>query len=221
MSFRHSKLKVEKAAHYMAYGNPGLNTTHIWLACHGYAQNFQAFGEAFQLLDPDEHFVLIPSGMSHFYGKGFRGNVVSSWMTSFEREDEIEAYVSFFNQMFYELFDTHTFDHKVKMMGFGFSQGTATISRYAAIGRFSFDQLVLCGGRLAKEIIDGDLLFKQATPKIHSFYGDKDPFLNEEKLNEQELKLKVNEIPFKNVFINAKHDWGVPYLRQVLEKLLI
>ena len=118
-------------------------TETIWFACHGQGQLAEYFIKKFEGLDPNKHFIIAPQGISKYYLNGFTGRVGASWMTKEDRLTEID------NQQV--LLQT-IWNHEVgeargkRIIFFGFSQGVATISRFAAFSKLPFDTLVLWSG---------------------------------------------------------------------------
>ena len=79
-------LSVEKTARYFTMGEGKANCQYLWIVLHGYGQLASSVIKRFKTLDPDKHFVLAPEGLSRFYwGEGFGGKAVASWMTSEDR----------------------------------------------------------------------------------------------------------------------------------------
>jgi predicted esterase len=77
--------------------------------------------------------------------------VGATWMTREDRLREIEDYVGYLDTLSDEIFRTIPRD-KVSLTVLGFSQGVATVARWAVHGRTRPDHLILWAERLPPEI---------------------------------------------------------------------
>ncbi|MDQ3111404.1 MAG: hypothetical protein M3R17_16075 [Bacteroidota bacterium] len=138
------KIKAEKTARYFTHGKrePHINT--ILFVCHGYAQHAEKFLEKFAPVSYDDFFIVAPEGLNRFYARETSGKTVASWMTSEEREDDINDYIGYLDRVYRDVLPD--FPKKVRVIVLGFSQGAATASRWITSGRSRIDDLVLwCG----------------------------------------------------------------------------
>ena len=86
-----NEIKVAKTARYYTL-NENRNIDTILYVLHGYAQLASKFIEEFDYLKNTNVLVVAPEGLSLFYGK--ERTPVSSWMTSYDRENEINDYIN-------------------------------------------------------------------------------------------------------------------------------
>ena len=93
------KLKVSKTAIYHSEGNLKTAKT-IWIVLHGYGMLAEFFIKKFNPILNTETCVIAPEGLSKFYSKGFYGRVGATWMTKQNREDEIEDYINYLDQLY-------------------------------------------------------------------------------------------------------------------------
>ncbi|MEI6312193.1 MAG: hypothetical protein WCP57_08045 [Bacteroidota bacterium] len=117
------KISVEKTARVFTLGNP--DASEVWILLHGYGMQASQMITYIEELPNENLFFIAPEGLSRFYWKGFEGNVVASWMTKEDRQDEINDYIKYLNQ----LIDIYQLNTK-KINVLGFSQGVATMSRW-------------------------------------------------------------------------------------------
>lgn len=184
-------IKIQKTARYYTWGNLNENTEILWIVCHGYGQLAEYFIKKFEVLDPEKHFVIAPEGLSRFYNGGMTGRVGATWMTKEDRLYEIEDYLHYLDAVFEEALqknDTNSFP-KVNLLGF--SQGSATINRWAVHREMSFNQLFVWAGTFPHDL-DFDKakqLYQDKT--VYLVYGDQDEFFKEENFQDH-LKL-MNE----------------------------
>ncbi|MEM6299336.1 MAG: phospholipase, partial [Bacteroidota bacterium] len=112
-------------------------TKRIWMACHGYGQLAKYFMRRFDVLDPEENFIIVPQGLSLFYldSHEFKYQKVgASWITREDRETALANMQVYLNAAFEQ--ETAGFDlSDVEISLFGFSQGTAAITRWGIINK--------------------------------------------------------------------------------------
>lgn len=137
-------LVVPKTARYFLSSEPDFQFTEVLFVCHGYAQLASGFASEFESLAGSSRLIVAPEGLHRFYQRGGYDKVVASWMTKEDREDDIRDYISWLDVMAAEVLKYCRPDIKVTVLGF--SQGAATVSRWAALGSTQIDHLILwCG----------------------------------------------------------------------------
>lgn len=177
-------IKVEKTARVFSHGEVTDSTQYIWFICHGYGQLAYYLLKKIEL--SSEHYLVAPEALSHFYLDEKYAKVGASWMTKEGRENEIQDYIGYLEKV-YEAFIKPHEKPNIKIIALGFSQGCATISRWAAHTSQLINHLVFVGGVPANELLSGGLLKKQDT--ILSI-GEQDEYFKNQNLAELEEKLK-------------------------------
>lgn len=138
------KLTVPKTARYLLSGEPGPMVREVVFACHGYAQLVDEFLESLLVITNPQRIIVAPEGLHRFYLRGGQEKVVASWMTKEDRQDDIRDYITWLDLAAGDVL--HACAPDVKITALGFSQGAATVSRWAAVGMTKIDHLVLwCG----------------------------------------------------------------------------
>ncbi len=150
----------------------------LWFVLHGYGQLSPYFINKFQFLADRGHCVIAPEGLNRFYLRGFSGRVGATWMTKEGRLQDIENYVNYLSEI-YRL-ETANVDCAINILGF--SQGTATVSRWIAQTDIHYDRLFIWAG-----IFPEDLDLNQAIPRfankpIYFAYGKDDIFITKGRL---------------------------------------
>lgn len=211
-------LSVRKTARYFTLGELSERTKYVWFVLHGYGQLANEFLRQFSCLQDPEHFFVSPEGLNKFYWKGFGGKPVAHWMTSEDRENEISDYLAYLDQLYDELHAQAT-----KQTGFlgctkvalGFSQGTATVTRWVANNKSNFNHMVLCAGPLAHDINwqDAERNFQQ-TNNILAI-GNQDEFIQASDVAKQ--KEYLSKIGFEYSFIefDGGHELNESVLSQI------
>lgn len=170
-------LQVKRTARYATYGSLHEGTERIWLACHGYGMLASFFIRKFAVLDAGKHYVVAPEGLSRAYLEGMSGRVGATWMTSEDREAEIEDYKSYLDTL-YEREFLGRIPATCRITGLGFSQGCATISRWACATAHRVDNLVLWGGSPGNELLHPQSPLHRYP--VHFVVGDSDEYFTED-----------------------------------------
>ncbi len=190
---------VDKTATYHILGNPKTAKT-IWFVLHGYGMLAKFFIKKFETLLNQDTCIIAPEGLSKFYTQGFYGRVGATWMTKEDREIEIQDYINYLNQL-HQFICSENSSSDLKINLLGFSQGGATVSRWAANGKVKFNNLILWAS-----VFPEDMNFEKVnTDNTFLLYGNKDEFATHEKVNEQKGLLK-NKTNFSIIEFEGSHD---------------
>ncbi|MBO2009280.1 alpha/beta hydrolase [Hymenobacter negativus] len=208
-------LTVARTARYQQLGDLSAATKHVWFVCHGYGQLAAYFVRHFAFLtEADPHTVVIaPEGLSRFYLSGNGGRVGASWMTRDDRLYEIEDHVNFLNQLAEKVLDECLPDVQVTVLGF--SQGTATVSRWLAQAWFRPSHLVLWAGGFPEDIeataVNRLLQGLQLTVVV----GTEDEYISPEKAALQEQQLQQFGGSPTLITFAGKHELNRTVLEQI------
>lgn len=190
-------------ARYFTLGSLNAKTPAVWLVCHGYGQLASYFIRHFQPLANAGHFIVAPEGLSRFYLEGFNGRVGATWMTREDRQTDIDNYVRYITAVY----ESATVQHPSSPLHLlGFSQGVATISRWATLSGKPFEELVLWAG-----VFPPDLPVEASVPalkngRVSIVYGTEDPFIGESQLLEQEKVFSNLGVKPKVISFSGKHE---------------
>lgn len=210
MGLKHH-IVVDKTATYYTLGNPKTAKT-IWFVLHGYGMLAEFFIKKFEPILNDETCIIAPEGLSKFYTKGFYGRVGATWMTKEDREVEINDYINYLNQL-HQFICTENTNTDLKINLLGFSQGGATVSRWAANGKAKFNNLILWAS-----VFPDDMNFEQITTQnTFLLYGNDDEFATHEKVAQQKALLS-NTACFNIIEFDGKHDIPKTVLLEQAEK---
>ncbi len=203
-------------ARYYKSGTLDSTTRQVWIILHGYGQLAQYFIRKFLILNDQHICIIAPEGLSRFYlseltDQGRKDNKVgSTWMTRENRQMDIDNYLAYLNSMVEN--ELAAFPN-VPVTLLGFSQGCATVCRWAAQGKVKFEKLVLWAG-----LFPPDMDFKAghdvlASRKTYMVTGDQDPYVTTERIKEfDELASKLGIQPEKIIF-SGKHE--------IIEEILV
>ena len=149
---------IPRTARYFTLGPTHGFPRELWFVCHGYSQLAARFLRQFAPLDDGTRLVVAPEGLSRFYLDPIpqrrsdpSPRIGASWMTREHREAEIADYVAYLELLSAEI--RHPLSGAApRIVVLGFSQGTATVSRWLAASDLRVDQLVLWGGAIPPEL---------------------------------------------------------------------
>jgi predicted esterase len=191
--------------HYFMTGAPNENTKQIWFVLHGYGQLAKYFAKKFSVLASRQICVIAPEGLSNYYIDSFqprtgRSNdrVGASWMTRENRLMDIGNYMTYLD----EVYRVVMADYNLPVTILGFSQGSATASRWALSKRIKFERLILWAGMFPSDMDfeNGREILKDKT--CMAVYGTKDPYLTDAGFAEMkhlssEVGVEMNVIQFE------------------------
>ncbi|MFD2717394.1 alpha/beta hydrolase [Hymenobacter monticola] len=208
-------LTVARTARYQQLGELSAETKHVWFVCHGYGQLAAYFIRHFAFLaEADPHTVVIaPEGLSRFYLSGSSGRVGASWMTRDDRLHEIQDHIGFLNQLAEKvLAECST---SVELTVLGFSQGTATVSRWLVQAAFRPAHLILWAGSFPPDIAPESAQALLRGLRLSLTIGTDDEYITVAQAEEQQTELlQLGGAPQLFVFA-GKHTLDRPVLAQL------
>lgn len=206
-------LITQKTARVFTHGTLTANTKMIWLVAHGYGFLAEYFIKKFEVLNPDEHFVIVPEALNRFYLKELSGRVGASWMTTEDRDNEIKDYISYLDKV-YETFILQT---EAKIIGLGFSQGAATIARWAMHTHNRLNNIVFWGGSIPNDCLNDISRLNILHPYL--LVGDEDEFISAERREEVMKTLDNVGLIFSHIFYKGGHAILTEPLMQLCDEL--
>lgn len=200
-------------ARYYKLGEIHSDTKEVWWVLHGYGQLAQYFIQKFKPLNEKGICVIAPEGLSRFYLQGNQGRVGATWMTQENRLMDIENYITYLNFIHKkEIGQRH-----VKTTLLGFSQGAATLMRWAMNNQVQFDRLILWAGLFPPDIdfTKGAELLKGK--EVIEVLGKQDEFITADRIQEMmKLNMQLNINPVILEF-DGKHELKVEVLLKIVE----
>ena len=198
---KENHIQVTRAARYYTIGEINGSTQKIWFVLHGYGQLAGDFIELFEQVVDNNAFIIAPEGLSRFYQEGGYGKVGANWMTKEDRENEISDYVNYLDELYKQIISTHHIE-QVKINALGFSQGAATLSRWAELGKSKLNKLIFWAGELAK-----DVEYKAIKEnEIHLVFGNNDTIFPGEFYKTQEELLDKFGVKYNTHIFEGGHE---------------
>ena len=149
---------VPRTARYYSLGPTHGFPRELWIVCHGYGQLAGRFIQQFARLDDGTRLIVAPEALSRYYLDAIpvrrhqrEPRVGATWMTREDRGAEIADYVRYLDLVAAEV-RHHLAGASPRIVVLGFSQGTATVSRWLAATDLRADQLVLWSGSIPPEL---------------------------------------------------------------------
>lgn len=206
---REHHLTVERTARYYTLGDPRDAPRELWIACHGYGQLAGRFLRALEPLDDGTRLIVAPEALSRFYIESAgvphaQSPVGASWMTREDRLAEIDDYVVYLDAL-HEQVRREMRPEPLRTVAFGFSQGAATASRWAARGAARVDRLILWGSFLPHDLDLPACAEVLRTIDIVAVVGDADAHLPPDALAEQLGRLSAAGIPCRVIHYPGGH----------------
>jgi predicted esterase len=173
-------LTVRRTARYWTLGPPAATAAEVWLVVHGYAQLAGRFIRRFARLDDGTRRIIAPEALSRFYlgddtgAHGPDARIGATWMTREDRLAEIEDYIAYLDA----LHDAELGGRagSLPVVALGFSQGVATVCRWAARTERPIEHVILWAGALPPELEPRPDLFRGA--RLTLVHGTADPLVD-------------------------------------------
>ncbi|MGH7459997.1 MAG: alpha/beta hydrolase [Longimicrobiales bacterium] len=219
MSSREMRIAVQKTARYYLTGEPDPATRELWLCCHGFGQLAGRFSKQLDVLASPKRVIVAPEALHRFYldpmdRPAAERRVGASWMTREDRETDIADYVRYLDAVCAQLCPAAP---GAVLVGFGFSQGTATIARWAAATTQRVHRLVLWGSGLPP-----DLDWQSAGARLREIPitlvgGKQDPMMPAHRWAEQQTLLNDHGIGHELILFEGGHQLDTDVLRKLAD----
>ncbi len=196
-----------RTARYFTLGAPE-RSTDLWIVCHGYGQLASRFLERFRPIEAEQRCIVAPEGLSRFYltESPTERRVGASWMTREDRLQEIDDYVRYLDGIY-----GRVVTRNARVTALGFSQGTATACRWAALGSSRVDHLILWGGEVPPDLD----LKRLRVPRLTLVYGTRDELFTPKIVAATESRLREHKITYQLVPFEGGHEMDEPTLRRL------
>ena len=213
-------LKVEKTARISILGNLDIALDDLYIVCHGYGHSSEHFVKKFEGILNAKTVVVAPEGLHRYYLNGTNGRVGASWMTSEERETDINDYISYLDKVYHFIMDKLVFLPK-RVNVIGFSQGGATAARWVAKTKFKVDHLILWASVFPPDMDWTKDLANLKQKKIYLVVGDEDEYLGKPEIVKQKETLAEFDLQVETIIFKGKHEIPLPILTSLADKLKI
>ncbi|HXT15934.1 MAG TPA: hypothetical protein VN706_09930 [Gemmatimonadaceae bacterium] len=202
-------VRVQRTARYYTLGAERGGFAAVWFLLHGYGQLAGEFIRYFADLGGDDVLLVAPEAMNRFYlvspskAPAAERPVGATWMTREDRESEVADYVEYLDALAEEIAPMLAPDAAINVLGF--SQGTATATRWVTHGRVRAARLVVWGGLLPP---DSDLTHGHSALRhvpLTIVLGTRDQYVNEDMLTAELARLDAAGIPREIIRFDGGH----------------
>jgi predicted esterase len=222
-TFEQRHIRVPKSARYSVMGSFDASLAEVWIVCHGHGQLASRFLTRFIPLEREDRLFVAPEALSRYYLTPPQGGphapntpVGATWMTSDDREREIEDYVRYLDLLYDEIFSVVP-RNAVRLWVLGFSQGAATVARWVARGKADPDRVVLWAGLLPPEFTAQDAIALTRRAPLTVVLGRQDDFAKPDVVAVQESRLKELGVPYEAIRFEGGHEIVPDALRSLAE----
>lgn len=158
-------------------------TKNVWFVCHGMDFLSRYFIKPFEILNPEENYIIAPQASSKHYLNNKFTHVGASWLTRERTQPEMENVLNNFDA----IIDTENISEDMNLIVLGFSQGVSVASRWVARRKIPCAKLVLYAGKVPREFTNKDF---NAVEAVEIYFGDKDEYINDEILLNEKIYLE-------------------------------
>ena len=210
------RLSVPRSARYFTIGADPRTAREIWFVLHGYGQLAGRFLRHFVSLGDGQRAVVAPEGLSRFYLESdARDKVGASWMTREDRLTEIDDYVHYLDVVFAEVTRERRPAGGIHVLGF--SQGTATASRWLVHGSASAERLILWGGEIPPDLDLARARERWGRTTLLFVAGSGDQFITPKVLARDEQRLKDHGIAYRVERFEGGHEVVPEVLQRIVQ----
>jgi predicted esterase len=209
-------IEVTRTARYFTLGDPVGGVEEVWFACHGYAQLAGRFLEKLRALDDGRRYVVAPEGLSRFYltESPTERRVGATWMTREDRLSEIDDYVRYLDALYREVLG-RVQGPAARVTALGFSQGTATVSRWAALGQSRIDHVILWGGELPPDLDLAAARDRLRDVRFTLVYGERDEYITRKVVDTMVARLREHDLAHRVYRFDGAHEVDDTILRRL------
>jgi predicted esterase len=204
-------------------GSFDASLAEVWIVCHGHGQLASRFLTRFIPIEREDRLFIAPEALSRYYLKPPQGGphapntpVGATWMTSEDREREIEDYVGYLDLLYDEIFSIVPRE-TIRLWVLGFSQGAATVARWVARGKADPDRVVLWAGVLPPELTAKDAAALARRSPLTVVLGRQDDFAKAELVAAQESRLEELGVSHEIVRFDGGHEIVPDALRNLAD----
>lgn len=208
-------VRVRRTARYCTI-DPAGETREVWFVLHGYGQLAPHFIRHFEAIQNGRRLIVAPEALSRFYLPGHE-RVGASWMTREDRLTEIGDYLAYLDALHDQVFE-RVDRRSVTVHVLGFSQGGATASRWATLGRVDADRLILWAGELAHDLDLAAYAETLSRRQLTLVVGTEDEFITPKRLEKLEALLLEHSIPYRLHSFKGTHKMDADALKLLANK---
>lgn len=210
------RIIVPRSARYYTAGSS--TAPECWLVCHGYGQLAGRFIRHFQPIAGNARYVVAPEGLHRFYldpadRPAAQRRVGATWMTREDRAADISDYIAYLDRVY----AAECVGRQVHVLGF--SQGVATVARWAAASSAPLERLILWGSLLPPDFdwLRGTERLRQM--EVVLVMGSQDHFASADQLRELQDTTRNHDLQLRILHYDGGHVIDAATLQQIADAL--
>lgn len=213
-------LTIQRTARYATLGEPGPALREVWFVCHGYGQLARRFIRRFEPLADGTRLFVAPEALNRYYvgdppgAHGPDARVGATWMTREDRLREIDDYVRYLDTLHDHIL-AGLDRERVRVHALGFSQGAATVSRWAALGRARLDHLTLWAAFPPPDLDLAEAAARLRATRLTLAAGADDPYAGPTQLAAATARLAEHGIPCATLTFAGGHELPAAALQEL------
>ena len=207
-------LRVQRTARYHMLGNAS-TAEELWVVVHGYGQLGRFFLNNFNGMESNSRCIVAPEALSRFYLDSAHSRVGATWMTREERLLEVDDHVAYLDALVAKLMEQAPQGLRVKALGF--SQGVATVSRWALKGNTKLQKMILWAGSLPPEL-DQQTLSVWRNIHVDLVLGDRDEYAKAGDLEAMDRRLELAGVSRQSHRFSGTHKLEPVLLERLLDR---
>jgi predicted esterase len=215
------EIVVQRTARYYTLGPTHGFPRELWFVAHGYGQLARRFLRSFAGLDDGTRLIVAPEALSRFYLDPLpkrrldpSPRIGATWMTREDREAEIGDYIEYLERVATEVRHPLT-GAAPRIVVLGFSQGTATVSRWLATSEIRADHIVLWSGAIPPELDIAAWAARLHGASLHLVVGENDPTVPPDAAAAEGERLSAAGVAFEIVRHPGAHGIDAAALQQL------
>lgn len=185
------------------------------MVVHGYGQLARFFLNTFNGMESSMRCIVAPEALSRFYLDADHSRVGATWMTREERLLEVEDHVAYLDALVDTVKEQAPEGLHVKAVGF--SQGVATVSRWALKGRTTLQRMILWAGGLPPEL-DQRTLSAWRNIHVDLVLGDRDEYAKAGDLEAMDRRLELAGVPRRSHRFSGTHKLEPVLLERLMDR---
>ncbi|MFZ1686546.1 MAG: hypothetical protein WAU70_03935 [Flavobacteriales bacterium] len=202
MASKERHVRVQRTARYHVLGDPA-SAKDLWIVLHGHGHLARFFLNTFEGLEEDRC-IVAPEALNRYYLDTTYSRVGATWMTREDREHEITDQIGYLDELA-RLMRLEC-RNSTRLNVLGFSQGVATLCRWAALGGTAIDRMVIWGGSMPPELEADVLRDRWASMRIDLVHGEQDPLVKADVLERSASLLRNAGLEFHTHAFHGGHE---------------
>ena len=197
-------------ATFYASADPSVPYEEVWIVFHGYGQLARFFLRKFSGVMNEQRLIIAPEATNYFYREGFSGRVGSTWMTKEKRDLAMQNYVAYINELA-DVVANRVITKSARLCLLGFSQGVATVTRWAVQTHLPVSKMILWAGSIPPE-----MNLALLPEPIYLVVGNQDELVSPDRINKEAERLKAAGKPFTLHPYEGGHDVEPQPLKELI-----